>query len=167
MCPLSTDSTGDQREFAARVLAALLGEIAVRNANADESKGRYAFVVSHAWTEGAMMYLVYSAPPSDRVWGLARDTRCSLINRGPWNDTDDPGLYYYLLDLEENWPGLHSRQPGESDMIWWDGYPLDGLVQRPEDIPGKYRYTPPPPDPSWVRRDPEVVNEPRRYANPH
>lgn len=166
--PPSTEATQQQREFASRVLADLLHEIDVRNANADPDirKGRYTFNVSHAWTEGAMIFLVYTAPPSDRIWGLARDTRRSLINPSPWNDDDDPALYYYLLDLEEKWPGQHSRTADEPDTIWWDGYPLDGLIEHPADIPENYRYIPPPPDPSWVVRDQPVVNEPRRYANP-
>jgi hypothetical protein len=35
-------------------------------------------------------------------------TRESLINPSPWNEADDPALYYYLLDLEENRPGAES-----------------------------------------------------------
>src|ERR1700722_12196590 len=113
--PPSTEATDQQRIFAAEVLKELLHIIEVRNANADPDyrKGHYTFNVSHAWNEGAMMYLVYTIPESNRTWGLARDTRKSLIGFGPWHDTDDPALYYYLLELEENWPGRHSREPGE------------------------------------------------------
>jgi hypothetical protein len=35
------------------------------------------------------MYVVYTAPPSDRTWGLARDTRDSIIDPGPWPDLDE------------------------------------------------------------------------------
>ena len=48
-----------------------------------------------------MMYLVYKAPPSEITWGLARDTRQSIINPGPWPSLDEAVLYYYLIDLEE------------------------------------------------------------------
>jgi hypothetical protein len=166
--PPSTEPTDAQRRFAATVLAELLHRIEVGNANAKAypRPGRCTFLVSHAWTDGALMCLVYSAPPSDRIWGLARDTRRSLINPSPWNDTDDPALYYYLLDLEENWPGRHSKKPGEPDTIWWSGYPLEDLYTSASDIPEAYRYTPPPPDPSWIDHEPPVVNEPRRYADP-
>lgn len=140
MCP-STEKTDAQQQFAAQVLRNLLQRIEAGNANADHSKGHYTFVVSHAWTEGPMMYLVYTTPPSDRTWGLVRDTTQSLINPSPWNDADDPALYYYLLDLEENWPGNFSRQPDEPDTISWFGNPLDNLYERPSDIPEVYRYT--------------------------
>jgi hypothetical protein len=159
------EPTEQQRKFAADMLLGLLHEIEVRNASAVKSKRHNIFKVSHAWTEGSTMYLVYTAPPSDRTWGLARDTRWSLINPSPWNDTDDPALYYYLLDLEENWPGRHSSQPGEPETIWWNGGPLDNLIEHQADIPDAHRYTSPP-DPSWVSHDPPVFIEPRRYTDP-
>jgi hypothetical protein len=167
MCP-SIEAGAAAARFAAGVLEELLQEIEVRNANADPdiAKGQYIFVVSHAWTDGAMMYLVYATPPSDHTWGLARDTRQSLINPSPWNDRDNPALYYYLLDLEENWRGQHSRPPGEPDTIWWHGYPAENLIGRLADIPEEHRYTPPPADSSWIRRDELVAKAPRRYANP-
>jgi hypothetical protein len=155
--------------FAATVLRELLHRIEVGNANAAvyPRPGRCTFLVSHAWTEGAAIRLVYAAPPSDRNWGLARDTRRSLISPAPWHHTDDPALYYYLLDLEENWPGNSSREPGEDpDKVWWHGYPLDGLYEVVSKIPDTYRYRPPAPDPSWIDHTPPVVNEPRRYADP-
>ena len=110
----STDPPADQlpsdaeRAFAGTVLEELLHHIEVENANAAAypQSGRCTFHVSHAWVDGAVMYLVYTAPPSDRIWGLARDTRESLINPSPWNETDDPAFYYYLLDLEENWRAI-------------------------------------------------------------
>lgn len=162
----STDSAQSDGDFAARVLADLLHEIAVRNAN-QETQGNKGFHVSHAWTDGPMLFVVYTAPPSDRIWGLARDTRQSLVNRGPWNPEDNPGLYYYLLDLEENWPGNFSREPGEAETIWWTGDPRNDLIERTADIPDQHRYTPPTPDPAWIRREPPVSNEPRRYADPN
>ena len=162
----SPEATDAQRVFAAAVLVDLLHHIEVGNANADQQAGHYTFVVSHAWTDGAVMYLVYAAPPSDRTWGLVRDTRESLITPSPWNDTDDPALWYYLLDLEESWPGRFSRQPGEPDTICWFGDRVAGLPKQPAQLPEAYRYTRPPPDPSWVNQDQPVVNEPRRYADP-
>jgi len=73
MCP-STEVTGAQREFAADVLRKLL-----RRIDDENKKGRDPYLVSHAWTEGPIMYLVYKTPPSDRTWGLARDTRQSIV----------------------------------------------------------------------------------------
>jgi hypothetical protein len=98
---------------------------------------------------------------------LARDTRESLIGPGPWNDADDPGLYYYLLDLEEDWPGAESREPGESDdLIWWRGYPITELPAHLSELPEGDRYTSPPPDPTWIDHTPPPVMEPRLYAYP-
>jgi hypothetical protein len=125
MCP-STEVTDTQREFAADVLRNLLRRIVENN-----NEGRYTFLVSHAWTEGAMMYLVYKAPPSDITWGLARDTRQSLIDPGPWLSLDDPAQYYYLLDLEGIQPSASHCHPGESGTILWLGARHTGLPERP------------------------------------
>ena len=168
--PQDQSPTDADRDFASRVLNDLLHRIEVGNANAAaySRPGRCTFLVSHAWTDGAAIRLVYVAPPSDRTWGLARDTRRSLINPSPWNEADDPALYYYLLDLEENWPGAHSREPGEDrDRIWWSGYPLTDLPAQISELPEHYRYTPPPPDPAWIDHTPPPVMEPRRYADPN
>jgi hypothetical protein len=80
----STDATTAQREFAAEVLRNLLRRI--NAGNSDEK--RHTFAVSHAWTQGPMSYLVFTAPPSDKTWALARDTRTSIIDPGPWPDLD-------------------------------------------------------------------------------
>ena len=164
MCP-STEVTEVQREFAADVLRNLLRRIDTENSN----EGRYTFLVSHAWTDGPMVYVVYTAPPSDRTWGLVRDTRTSTIDPGPWPDLDEAVSYYYLLDFEENWPGRFSRQPGEADTIQWFGNRDAGLPQHSSDIPAAHRYTPSTevasakPDREPDRHD---GNEPRRYADP-
>ena len=63
MCP-STESTDAEREFAAEVLRNLLRHIDDQN-----GKARDQFLVSHAWTDGPMMYLVYTAPPADNTLG--------------------------------------------------------------------------------------------------
>jgi hypothetical protein len=163
MCP-STEATGAQREFAADVLRKLLRYIAVNN-----NEGRYTFLISHAWTQGSMMYLVYTAPPSDITWGLARDTRESMINPSPWQDVDEAVLYYYMLDFEEDWPGSSSRQPGEPDAIRWLGDQQAGLPERPSDIPEAYRYTPstaPSAERSRKRDQCDQPHHPRRYADP-
>jgi hypothetical protein len=168
MCP-STETANAQSEFAAEVLRKLLRRIEDENQAANPAEGHYTFLVSHAWTEGPTMYLVYKAPPSDITWGLVRDTRESIIDPSPWPDVDEAVTYYYLLDLEENWPGRWSRQPGEPDTIRWRGDRHTGLPELPSDIPDAYRYTPPPGTPSVKRnrdRDQRVVNEPRRYADP-
>jgi hypothetical protein len=83
VCP-STESTDAQREFAADVLRNLLSHIAEQN-----TEGRYTYLVSHAWTDGPWMYLVYTAPPSDITWGLVRDTKVSTIDPGPWPSVDE------------------------------------------------------------------------------
>ena len=164
MCP-STEAADEQREFAAEVLRNLLRHIEDEN-----SRGNKPFLVSHAWTKGPMMYLVYAAPPSDITRGLVRDTRESIIDPGPWPDVDEAVRYYYLLELDERQPWGSFRQPGEPDTILWDGFPLEeDLPERPSDIPDAHRYTPPPGTPSVKRnrdRDQRVVNEPRRYADP-
>jgi hypothetical protein len=163
MCP-SIEDTNAQRDFAAEVLRKLL-----RRIDAENAKGRDPFLVSHAWTEGPMMYLVYRAPPSEIIWGLARDTRHSIVDPGPWRSVDDPALNYYLLDLEEGRVSASFRHPGNPDTILWRGFPREGLPEHPSDIPEVYRYTPSTEAPSAnTGRDQvrPVVNEPRRYGNP-
>ena len=115
-----------------------------------------------------MMYLVYEAPPSDVAWGLVRDTRESIIGECPWPDGDEAALYYYLLDLEENWPGRSSREPGEPDVIHWSGHrdAAVGLPERPSDIPDARRHVGSATMPDRHDDTPRVVDEPRRYRNP-
>jgi hypothetical protein len=120
MCP-STDAGGAHSEFAAVVLRNLLRRIEVENQVANPAAGHYTFLVSHAWTDGPTMYLVYKSPPSDITWGLARDTRESIIDPAPWPDVDEAVTYYYLLDLEEGCATGHPRGP---DTILWCGDPL-------------------------------------------
>lgn len=163
MCP-STDATDAQRRFTADVLRNLL-----RHIDSENGKGHEPYLVSHAWSDGPMMYLVYTAPPSDRTWGLARDTRESIIDPGPWPDVDEAVLYYYLVDFEENQPSTSYRRSGEPETIWWFGFPRDGLPERTSDIPEAHRRTPAAgntPAQHGPDRDRSVVNEPRRYGNP-
>jgi hypothetical protein len=158
----STESSAAERKFAAEVLANLLQHIEQQNVD-----GHDPYLVSHAWTDGPMLRLVYKAPPSDITWGLARDARDSIIDPGPWLPEDDPALYYYLCDLEEGRMSASFRHPGEPGTILWRGYPLDGLPDRPTDIPVEYRYTPPtPPPPSKRPQEAQPDIEPRRYGNP-
>jgi hypothetical protein len=168
MCP-STESVAGKDAFAANVLRDLLNHIATQNAhNRDQHRaGHYVFQVSHAWTEGPMMYLVYTTPPSNITWGLVRDTTRSLIDPGPWNDNDDPALYYYLLDLEEGWPGNSTLQPGDDpDAIRWSGWPLENLPERVGDIPESYRQNLKTLPAIEVRSETSTTTEPRRYGNP-
>lgn len=168
MCP-STESNAGEDAFAAKVLHDLLRHIAVRNAkNTDQIRpGHYVFQVSHAWTQGPMMYLVYKTPPSDITWGLVRDTTTSLIDPGPWTDAEDPALYYYLLDLEEGWPGTSSLLPGDDpDVIRWSGWPLDQLIERVSDIPESYQQGPITVSQKEDRMERSSAAEPRRYGNP-
>jgi hypothetical protein len=116
-----------------------------------------------------MVYVVFTAPPSDKTWGLVRDTRTSIIDPGPWPDLDEAVLYYYLLDFEENWPGRFSRQPGEPDTIQWSGDRGSGLPEYLSDIPEAHRYTPSTDVPSAEPRpgtSRPASNEPRRYSDP-
>lgn len=86
-------------------------------------------LVSHAWTDGAMLYLVYAQPSYGITWGLARDTRESPIETGPWSDADDAVRYDYLLDIEE---GCATDWPADSRVILWCGFPLgEDLPKRP------------------------------------
>ncbi len=162
MCP-STEATDAQDAFAADVLRNLLLHIEAENSN-----GHDPYLVSHAWTEGPMMYLVYTAPPSDRTWGLVRDTRESIVDPSPWVDLGEAVLFYYLCDLEENQPSAFFRRPGEPDTIRWRGHPHTGLPERPSNIPEGYRYTPSTATCSakHKRNQDRPVTEPRLYGNP-
>jgi hypothetical protein len=163
MCP-STDASRAHSEFAAEVLRKLLRRIEDENHVANPAAGHYTFLVSHAWTDGPMMHLVYTTPSYDIIWGLARDTRRSLIDPGPWPNVDEAVTYYYLLDLEEGCATEHPRGPG---IILWCGYPLEeDLPERPSDIPDAYRYTPPPEASSAKPNRKPVIKEPRRYVDP-
>jgi hypothetical protein len=167
MCQ-STEVTYSPGEFAAEVLRKLLCRIDSENQVPNPAQGHHLFVVSHAWTNGPMMYLVYTSPPSDITWGLARDTRESIIGPGPWLDVDDAVTYYYLVDLEEGC--ATSGPPREPGTILWCGFPLEAdLPARPSDIPDEYRYTSPPGE-SSAKRCPDQasrpINEPRLYADP-
>ncbi|UHJ57119.1 hypothetical protein LT337_09975 [Mycolicibacterium fortuitum] len=157
-------------EFANDVLQKLVRHIAVENGKHadDELSGHRVFHVSHAWTDGPMMYVVYQTPPLDITWGLSRDTRESLIDSGPWNDTDNPALYYYMLDFEEGWSGPLSPEPGKDpDIIRWRGDQCDGLPEGLSDIPSAYRHNPTSTSGSETQQfeEPPAV-EPRRYADP-
>ncbi|WP_082950063.1 MULTISPECIES: hypothetical protein [unclassified Mycobacterium] len=157
------DADDAEVQFAADVLRKLLRHIDFEN-----SRRSNRYLVSHAWTDGPMMYLVYAAPPSDRSWGLARDTRESIIDPAPWPNLDEAVLYYYLLDFEENQPSSSLGGPGEPDTIWWFGCPGEGLPARPSSIPEACRCTPSnrsrPPNPRRGESGP--APQPRRYGNP-
>ncbi|MGY4710672.1 hypothetical protein ACXDF8_14115 [Mycolicibacterium sp. CBM1] len=131
-------------EFATEVLRNLLVHIT------DENTERAAtFVVSHAWTNGPTMYLVYQTPPSPITWGLVRDTRESIIDPAPWPSLEEAVYYYYQLDLLEN-RVISLPHPGDDpEVILWHGDQVytedscEGLPQRPTDIPNQYRYVDP------------------------
>lgn len=166
MCP-SPDPADAAHEFATDVLRKLLQHIAAQNTG-HNPPGHRVFDVSHAWTDGPMMYVVYRTPPLDITWGLARDTRESLIDSGAWNDTYNPALYYYLLDFEEGWSGPLSPEPGQDpDIIRWRGDQHDGLPEFASGIPAVYRHNPP--TMSAVQEQHDVDHpavELRRYADP-
>lgn len=127
------------------------------------------FHVSHAWTDGPMMYVVYQAPPLDITWGLARDTRESLIDSGRWDHNDNPALYYYMLDFEEGWSGPLSPEPGKDpDIIRWRGDQCADLPESVPDIPVVYRHNPTSIPAAETQQDdhPSPV-EPRRHVDPH
>lgn len=161
----STEWTEPQREFAAETLRNLLLRIDSENG----SVGRHSVVVSHAWTDGPHIFLVYTAPPSNVTWGLVRDTRESIIDGGAWTDLNEAALYYYLLDLEENWPGSFSQQPGDSDDIRWMGDSQENLPSDPAALSDAWRVGSrqvlPAERPSGgAAAEP---SEPRRYADPY
>ncbi len=166
MCP-STKSPPPQDEFAADVLRNLLLHI-----NQENAEGHDPFLVSHGWTEGPVMYLVYKAPPSDITWGLVRDTRESNIEPAPWPSLEVAVRYYYLFDLCEGRVSASFSHPGRPDTILWHGDqsydtdPCSGFPQQTSDIPEAYRYTPPPLPKADTRQEPPPAIEPRRYANP-
>jgi hypothetical protein len=165
MCP-SSEIPEEQGAFAADVLRNLLLHI-----NDENSDGRGPFLVSHGWTEGPVMYLVYKAPPSDLTWGLVRDTRESNIEPGPWPTLDVAVRYYYLLDLDEGRVSASFRHPGNPDTILWHGDqsyndPCEGLPQRTSDIPEEYRYTQPAITAGETPQEASPLMEPRRYADP-
>ncbi|QFS89921.1 hypothetical protein FIV07_04130 [Mycobacterium sp. THAF192] len=145
-----------EAQFAETVLRKLLQRI--ENAS---SEGRGPYLVSYAWTAGPMLYVVYTAPPSDRTWGLARDTTESVVDPGPWANDHEAARYYYLVDFEENQPSTSFRRPDDDDSIWWFGHPRDGLPERPSDLPEDARYRaagpPVPPD-----ADQRTHTEPRQ-----
>ena len=146
-------------EFAESVLRKLLQRIEKAN-----SEGRGPYLVSHAWTTRPMLYVVYTAPPSDRTWGPARDTTESVIDSGPWPNDDEAARYYYLVDFEENQPSTHFRGPGDDDSIWWFGHPRDDLPERPSNLPEDARYRTVE-KPTSADATQEAHSEPRLYGN--
>ena len=148
-----------EAQFAEAVLRKLLQRI-----DKADFEGRGPYLVSHAWTAGAMFHVVYTAPPSNRTWALARDTTESVVDPGPWPNGDEAARYYYLVDFEENQPSTSFRSPGDDDSIWWFGHPRDDLPERPSDLPEdtRYRATGPPIPPTANQR---THTEPRRYGN--
>ena len=146
-------------EFSEAVLRKLLQRI--EKANSEE---RGPYLASHAWTAGPMLYVVYTAPPSDRTWGLARDTTESVVDPGPWPNDDEAARYYYLVDFEENQPSTSFRRPGDDDSIWWLGHPGDNLPERPSDLPEDARYRTVE-KPSSADASQKARSEPRRYGN--
>ena len=155
---VATGSSADA-EFAASVLRNLLQRIEEAN-----SEGRGPYLVSHAWTTGPMLHVVYTAPPSDRTWGLARDTTESVVDPGPWPNDGDAARYYYLVDFEENQPSTSFRRPGDDDTIWWFGHPRDDLPDQPSDLPADARYQmTASPNTQGPNQEPHI--EPRRYGN--
>lgn len=160
----STEVTDFDRQFAADVARNLLARIRSNEHKADLHK----FVVTHAWVDGADIHVVYMAPPSDISWGLVRDTRESIVEPGPWDGLDEAVRYYYLLDLEEDWPGNFSRQPGDPDTIRWRGDLRPGLPESIADIPEIHRQSATAAEtlPTKTSVDDSAEAEARRYVDP-
>lgn len=130
-------ATEVQVRFAAAVNRGLLDYI-----QAGKLKGSNTYQVSHAWTEGPMLFLVYQTPPSSITCGLVSDTRRSLIDPGPWLSLEEAVRYYYLLALDENRVSASFIHPGDPTTILWSGdLGKVDLPQRVSDIPDEYRYT--------------------------
>jgi hypothetical protein len=166
----STEVESRSSAFAADVLRNLLIYI-----NQENAEGTDTFLVSHGWTNGPVMYLVYKAPPSAITWGLVRDTRESIIDPAPWPSLEVAVRYYYLLDLCENRVSASFPHPGnDPDVILWHGDqsynddPCEGLPQHSADIPDQYLYTHPPTSTQKAlpTKSPPII-EPRRYADPN
>ncbi|PQE01757.1 hypothetical protein CYL16_06830 [Mycobacterium sp. EPG1] len=128
--------TEHRDDVAVEVLGKLLARIDAHN-----RKGHGPYLVSHAWTDGSSIRIVYSAPPSPRAWGLARDTTESIVDPGPWQDTDEAALYYLLIDFDENQPNTSPGGAADPAAIWWFGQPQPDLPQKLSDLPDAYRYT--------------------------
>ncbi|WP_396907952.1 DUF120 domain-containing protein [Mycolicibacterium sp.] len=159
-----TEETEEQRAFAAAVLRNLLERIAEENRD-----GHDICLVSHAWTTGPLIHLVYSVPPSHTIGGLVRDTRLSLIDPGPWPDLDEAVRYYYLLDLA----GTQPSEPADADrpdVIVWAGDVIEGLPVHSAELPTEHRCNTSVnalrPTRLLGRRSRANEVEPRRYADP-
>jgi hypothetical protein len=151
--------TSDWSDFAADVLRRLLQVIADEN-----KRGRAPYLVSHAWTDGPMMYLVFTAPPSEQIWGLARDTRQSIIDPGPWPDAQEAARYYYLVDLQENQPSTFPQESGIPTAIRWLGYVQASVPDDVVNVPERHRQTTSPVANAQRGKTMPTV-EPRRYGN--
>ena len=166
MCP-STDLAELQHRFADDVLQKLLRHIEVENQKHVDGQrpGGYVYRVSHAWTDGPFMYVVYRAEPLEITWGLVRDTRESLIDAGPWNDTDSPALMYFLLDFEEGWGGPLTPEAGKDpEVIRWRGDQQDSLPQLVVGLSESHHYVSTPGG-AVTADDVAPAAEPRRYGN--
>lgn len=140
MCP-STEVSDPQHAFATEVLRKLLHHIHAHNSLADADRGHYTFLVSHAWTDGPMIYVVYTAPPSNVSGDWSATPECRLSIRDP-GQMSMRQCSFTLLDFEENWPRRFSRQAGGPDAIQWRGRLHPGLPERLSSVAEAHRYTP-------------------------
>lgn len=123
--------------FAAEVLGELLAAIDRRN----QQRWTVRMLISHAWADATAIYLVYTNPPATTIWGLARDTRASLIDPGPWPDAATAAHYYGLLDLGD--ATAMTGAPADHDTITWHGDHTEGLPQRQSTLRDDHRYEAP------------------------
>ena len=128
--------------------------------------GHGPYLVSHAWTDGPSIRIVYTAPPSGRAWGLARDTTESIVDPGPWQDTDEAALHYLLIDFDENQPNTSPDNSADPDVIWWFGQPQPDLPHMLSDLPDSYRYAPSARNDVVTKPKGPFLADPRRYADP-
>jgi hypothetical protein len=122
-----------QHRFAADVLDALLAQLADRN----HQHWTATLAITHAWVDGAAIYVVYTTGSSTVTWGWARDTRTSLIDPGPWPDAAEAARYYRLLDFDS---AATAMAPTARDSIQWYGDRLDDLPQQPTELRDSHRY---------------------------
>jgi hypothetical protein len=124
-----------QHRFAADVLDALLAQLTDRN----HQPWTATLAITHAWVDGAAIYVVYTTGSSNATWGWARDTRTSLIDPGPWPDATEAARYYRLLDFDS---AATAMAPTVRDTIQWYGDRLGDLPQQPTELRDSHRHVP-------------------------
>jgi hypothetical protein len=76
----------------------------LRHIDIQNDRGSDLFVVSHAWTDGPVMYLVYTVPPPDvtlgLVIGIGARHRQKLRRRTMTENKISPASHITLADMK-------------------------------------------------------------------